>query len=275
MTLVDSAASIADSIAAVGRMWGVDIPHHEAVASVGGPLEAAFEGHLPPQEIPVAVSRYREHYWDHGLPRTRAFPGAAEALAAVSALGGRTVVVSAKQLPQLERALRFAGLRVDAMAGGCYGIEKARELRRHGVAVYVGDHPGDMLAAREAGAWAVGVTSHVAGPAQLRASGAQEILGGVAEVPRWLSSWVEPPRTRRLTRCRPRRGPGPRCPGDPPSGGAVPEVGRILGVCSLQVSFSLRSAWSSPWSPCLRWSYRWNCPGCGGSWRCWSAWGSP
>ena len=190
MTLVDSAATIADSIAAVGRMWEIDIPHHEAMASVGGPLEAAFAGYLAPGDIPVAVARYREHYWEHGLPRTRAFPGAAEALAAVAAHGGRSVVVSAKQLPQLERALQFAGLTADAVAGGCYGIDKAQELSRHGVTVYIGDHPGDMLAARAAGAWAVGVTSHVAGPVELRASGAQQILAGVHEVPQWLSSWA-------------------------------------------------------------------------------------
>ena len=88
-----------------------------------------------------------------------ALPGATAALAAVRAAGGRVVVVTAKRGDLAARCLAGADLEVDELHASLWGEAKAGALIGAGVSVYVGDHPLDMVAARCANAYALGVAT--------------------------------------------------------------------------------------------------------------------
>ena len=83
--------------------------------------------------------------------------GAADALAAVRAHGGRAVVVTAKREDLARVNLATLGLEVDAVHGWVWGGGKGEALLAEGAQVYVGDHPLDVQGARVAGAFSVGV----------------------------------------------------------------------------------------------------------------------
>ena len=119
-------------------------------------------------------------------------PGAVEALRCVREAGGRTVVVSAKYTPAVHKALAEAGLTelVDVVYGELFAQDKAAALITEGASVYVGDHPGDMVAAVAANAYAVGVTTGANNTAALLAAGADLALPGLDTFVTWLPCHV-------------------------------------------------------------------------------------
>lgn len=175
MTLVDSAAGIIASVQHVCSTFGVEADADEIGATIGLPLDRVFPRWLPDQPYGVLLAAYREHYAEHGVPLTRAMPGAADLLAAMSESGTRIVVVTAKHGPIAERVLTTAGLRADIVVGEAFAEQKAKILMEHGARMYVGDHPGDMRAARLAQARAVGVTTGPSTRQQLVEAGAHEV----------------------------------------------------------------------------------------------------
>jgi len=66
---------------------------------------------------------------------------------------------------------------------------KAEALVEYGAAVYVGDHVGDVLGARAAGALSVAVATGPYSPAELRAAGADVVLGDLTEFPAWFAGY--------------------------------------------------------------------------------------
>ncbi len=189
MTLVDSADAIARSLAFAAALGGAVVAEAEARSTVGLPLRECLARWLPQEGLDTAIDDFRSHYARHGIPTTTALPGAAAALRAVAELGGRSVVVTAKQPHQAEAVMQAAGLSADVVAGGHYGASKATVLAEHGAAVLVGDHTGDMAAAKAAGAVAVGVTSNVDDPAALSGAGADVVLPDLVAVSDWLLRW--------------------------------------------------------------------------------------
>lgn len=124
----------------------------------------------------------------HGQPsplgrRASALPGAAVALDAVRGAGGRVLVVTATRTDLATATLRAAGLAADEVRGSLTGNATAEALRRAGATVYVGDHPRDMVAARRAGAYALGVAT---GP--VRPGGADVVLDSLAG---FASAWSQ------------------------------------------------------------------------------------
>src|SRR5699024_6829585 len=120
------------------------------------------------------------------VPATEPLPGAAEALAAVRAAGGRVLVVTGKYEVNAALHLRALGWEVDRLAGDLFAAAKGEVLRAEGAAIYVGDHLGDLIAADTAGAAGVGVAT---GPYQvraLRAAGAAIALPDLTGFPAWL-----------------------------------------------------------------------------------------
>lgn len=185
MTLVDSAAGIISSVQHVCAQFGVSADTEEIRATIGLPLDRVFPRWLPDHPYGVLLAAYREHYAEHGVPLTVALPGADRALAAAREAGAKIIVVTAKHGPIAERVLGVAGLQVDVVVGEAFAEQKATVLIEHAASIYVGDHPGDMRAARLAGARAIGVTTGPSTRDQLIEAGAEEVypaLLGLIEI---------------------------------------------------------------------------------------------
>ena len=190
LTLVDSADGIVATFAEASRRAGVEVDAEAMRPLIGVPLETACEALLPPHLVAPVVRRYRELYPSFGVRATTLLPGAAEALTAVRAHGGRAIVVSAKIQPAVDAVLAHVGLVVDEAIGGLFAAAKGDALRAHGATAHVGDHPADVLGAHAAKAVAVGVPTGSHDAAALRAAGADVVLDGLAEFPRWLDEHV-------------------------------------------------------------------------------------
>ncbi len=190
MTLVDSADGIvATATAALGEL-GVIPDEARLRSAIGIPLEDVLAPFLPGDLVPAAAARYRELYPTLGVPRAVALAGAAESFAAVRALHGRVVVVSAKPEPAVRLVLAQVGLEPDVVVGGLFAADKGAALREHGVSVYCGDHPGDILGAAAGGAVAVGVATGPHDAAALAAAGADVVLAALTGLPAWLEGHV-------------------------------------------------------------------------------------
>ncbi|NAZ86833.1 HAD hydrolase-like protein [Kineococcus sp. T90] len=194
MTLVDSSEGITATLRAVLAEVGVHVTAEDTWPYAGMPLELIVAGlapGTPPEQVAALAARYKELYPSLGVPGVRAYPGAAAALAAPAAHGGRSVVVSAKHTPNVHRVLAAAGLagavRPGDVAGDLFAERKGPRLAALGATAYVGDHPGDVRAARVAGAVAVAVTTGAHGADALREAGADVVLDDLGAFPAWLA----------------------------------------------------------------------------------------
>jgi phosphoglycolate phosphatase len=189
MTLADSAAGIAATVQAALAEVGRTVRADQVWAYNGVPMEDTMAG-LAPGLDPVALTvRYRELYPLVGVPLTTPLAGAGEAVDAVHARGGRVIVVSTKVESAVRLVLAQLGLVVDEVSGGLFAQAKAGALRAAGASVFVGDHPGDVAAARAAGAVAVAVATGPHPAAELAAAGADVVLSDLTEFPGWLHGY--------------------------------------------------------------------------------------
>jgi phosphoglycolate phosphatase len=199
MTLVDSADGItATFISALRDSPGgedVQVGRPEVWPWVGLPLGEMIAA-LAPRTDPAQVAAvYRSRYASVGVPLTRLLPGAVEALVAVRAASGRVLVVSAKAEVGVHDVLAAVGLdrgegRPDLVVGGLFGAAKGERLLQEGAGIYVGDHSGDVLAARVAGAVSVAVATGPQPASTLVAAGADVVLDDLLGFPLWLSTHV-------------------------------------------------------------------------------------
>jgi phosphoglycolate phosphatase len=199
MTLVDSADGIAATFAAaVAASPGgedVQITRDDVWPWVGLPLDGLVAALAPKTDPERVIHLYRSRYTEIGVPLTRLLPGAAEALRAVRAAGGRVLVVSAKAEPGVRAVLAHVGLNEtdvfpDVVVGGLFGAAKGERLIVEGADVYVGDHSGDVQAARVAGALSVVVCTGPQSAATLALAGADVILDDLGGFPGWLSTFL-------------------------------------------------------------------------------------
>jgi uncharacterized protein len=188
MTLVDSGEGILASIRAAMDEVGYPVDERVLTASMGLPMEDMLAPFLPAELVQPVADRYRELYPGIGVPLARALPGAGAAFEAVRALRGRVVVVSAKPEPAVRLVLEHVGLQADEVVGRLFAADKGVALHEHGVSVYVGDHPGDVLGAHAAGALAVAVTTGPHDEAALAAAGADVVLPGLEPFADWLDA---------------------------------------------------------------------------------------
>ena len=188
MTLVDSADGIAAAVCVALSEQGVRTTSEQVWPLIGLPLEQIMSRLGPRADAPGAVHRYRELYPHVGVPLTRVLPGAVATLDAVrSAPGGRVLVISTKIASAVTSVLAHVGLHADEVHGGLFAEDKAIALREAGAEVYVGDHPGDVSAARAAGALAVAVTTGPHPAHALHAAGADVVLPDLLAFTHWLS----------------------------------------------------------------------------------------
>ncbi len=188
MTLVDSADGIVASVQHVVGEYGVHADGDEIRSTIGLPLDHVFPRWLPDVPYDVLLAAYRAHYRVNGIPLTVPMPGAQQAIDAVRARGDRVLVVTAKYGAVAELALSAAGLDADAVVGDLFAEGKATALLEHAAWAYVGDHPGDIRAARAAQASSVAVATGPTSLAELREAGPDVVLADLTELPAWLEA---------------------------------------------------------------------------------------
>lgn len=192
MTLVDSRARVVACLTATLAGHGLAVDGDAIWRTIGVPLETALVGLAPGRDVALLAAEYRARHDAPDAPPVAVLPGAREALAAVRDAGGRTLVVSAKVQPALDRVLDETGLAalVDVAVGGRYAEGKAEVLREHAATAYVGDHPGDVVAARAAGAASVVVATGPHTRDEMAALDPDVLLDDLAGFGAWLADHV-------------------------------------------------------------------------------------
>ncbi|ANW18920.1 HAD family hydrolase [Streptomyces clavuligerus] len=186
MTLIDSRPGIRAAFLALSAETGAWIDADLAVTRLGPPLEQELAHWFPDDQIQAMGDRYRALYPEYAITPSPALPGAREAVAAVRAAGGRSIVVTAKYAPNARLHLDHLGIAADEVIGSLWAEGKAEALRAHTAGVYVGDHIGDIRGAHAAGAHAVSVPTGPCTTADLRKAGADTVLADLVEFPAWL-----------------------------------------------------------------------------------------
>ncbi|MFE0385420.1 HAD family hydrolase [Streptomyces bungoensis] len=189
MTLIDSRPGIRACFVALAERTGTHIDADLAVTRLGPPLVDELAHWFPQEEIAAMADLYRAMYPSYAIAATSAMAGAREAIEAVRAAGGRTMVVTAKYGPNAELHLDHLGIAPDVVVGGLWAEQKAEALREHGAGVYVGDHVGDVRGARAAGTLSVAVATGPCPAEELRAAGADVVLDDLYAFPGWLDGY--------------------------------------------------------------------------------------
>ncbi len=189
MTLIDPRPGMVAAMDALAGESGLPLDGEFFAANLGPPLDDVLRGFgVPEPLLPDLVTRFRELYPGIVVPATVALPGAADALAAVRAAGGRTLVVTGKYAPNAAKHLAALGWEVDWLVGELWAGGKAEALREHGASIYVGDHIGDMIGAVAAGVYPVGVLTGPCDETQLRDAGAKLVLPDLTGFADWLAA---------------------------------------------------------------------------------------
>ncbi|WP_330339232.1 HAD family hydrolase [Streptomyces sp. NBC_00557] len=191
MTLIDSRPGIHACYTALAERTGTFIDADLAVTRLGPPLAEELINWFPAERVPEMADLYREMYPLYAIAATPAMAGAREAIAAVRAAGGRTMVVTAKYEPNAKLHLSHLGIEPDVVVGDLWAERKAEALREYAAGVYVGDHVGDVRGARTAGALSVGVATGPCPAGELRAAGADVVLDDLSAFPAWLAGYRE------------------------------------------------------------------------------------
>jgi phosphoglycolate phosphatase len=189
MTLADTRQAIGAVYDTLSAETGTYVDTAAVVSRLGPPLEVEMANWFPAEEIPAMVARFRELYPSVALPATVAMPGAAAAVGAVADLGGRAMVVTAKNPRDATATVAKLELKVDVVVGSLWGEAKGRALAEHGAGIYVGDHTMDIDGARAAGALSVAVATGAFDQEALLAYGADVVLPDLLAFPDWLVAY--------------------------------------------------------------------------------------
>jgi phosphoglycolate phosphatase len=189
MTLIDSRPGIRACYLALAERTGTYIDADLAVTRLGPPLAEELVNWFPEERIPAMADLYREMYPTIAIAATPAMDGAREAIEAVRAAGGRTMVVTAKYEPNAKLHLAHLGIEPDVVVGDLWAEQKAQALREYGARVYVGDHVGDVRGARTADALSLAVATGPCSAEELRAAGADVVLDDLSAFPGWFDGY--------------------------------------------------------------------------------------
>lgn len=188
LTLIDSRPAILAAWTEVARETGVTIDIAAIDRRMGAKLEDEAAFWFPADQVAPAAAVYRRHYVRLAPSMTAALPGARESLAAVRAAGAAPVVITAKHPVSVGPSMRAAGLTVREIFTLVHGPEKAAVLAKIRAVAYVGDTPADMMAARSAGTYAVGVPTGSFARTELLTAGAHIVLDSLREFPAWYAA---------------------------------------------------------------------------------------
>ena len=196
-TLVDTIPFILAAVRHAFEGYGGCPTDAEWIAGIGTPLRTQLASFARrPEDVQPLFDRYRGYWLEHHDRETRCFPGALEAVEALSRAGHPIGIVTAKIEQGAYRTLRHTGLlplvRAVVGADSCANAKPHPEpvllaLTRLGYppseAVLVGDSPHDVAAAKAAGAIAVAALWGACGKEALAAAGADHFLSSVTDVP--------------------------------------------------------------------------------------------
>jgi phosphoglycolate phosphatase len=189
LTLIDARGGISRMFTLLSAEFGLELDGDHFAANLGPPLGDVLRDQYGFDEplVQRLVRRYQQLYPEVVIAETKPMPGAEQALAAVRAAGGRTLVITGKYGPNAARHVEAFGWDVDHLSGDVFATAKGRVLRSEGAAVYVGDHIGDIVGARAAGAVAVAVATGPFDAHTLAEAGADVVLDDLTEFPGWLA----------------------------------------------------------------------------------------
>ncbi|HEX5292805.1 MAG TPA: HAD hydrolase-like protein [Streptosporangiaceae bacterium] len=193
LTLIDSRPAILATWTEVARETGTAIDLAAVDQRMGLKLEDEAAFWFPAEQVGPAAAVYRRHYVRLAPGMTAALPGAHESLAAVRDAGAAPVVITAKHPVSVGPSMQAAGLTVQEIFTLVHGPEKAAVLSRIRAAAYVGDTPADMMAARSAGTYAVGVPTGSFARTELLTAGAHIVLDSLREFPAWYAAFRRGP----------------------------------------------------------------------------------
>jgi pyrophosphatase PpaX len=197
-TLVDTVDFILASVAAAFDGDPRRPTDAEWIAGIGKPLRVQIREIVGDDDAEVErlVVRYRAHQRAHHDARTRAFPGAVEAVGRLRAGGVALGIVTSKLLEPALRSVAHVGLAplVDVVVGAdsCARpkpdpdpvlLALERLGRRPEEAIFAGDSPHDVAAGRAAGVRTVGALWGACSRAALEASGPDHLLERIADLP--------------------------------------------------------------------------------------------
>ena len=188
MTLIDTRPGFAACLTALGDEVGVEFDVTGLVERLGPPLDLMLAPYFPEAEqadLDRLIDRFRELYPGIVVPRTEAFPGAHEALAAVRDHGGSTLVITGKYGPNARLHMDALGFDVDRVVGSVWGPGKGPVLVEHGASVYVGDHVHDVEGALAAGVHSVSVLTGGCVEEELVSAGTHTVLRDLTAFPGW------------------------------------------------------------------------------------------
>lgn len=195
MTLIDSRQGIGEVYRVLAAQTGTLIDADLAMSRLGPPLETELAEWFPAADVPAMAARFREIYRTYAIERTPLLPGAADAVDAVHAAGGRVIVVTSKFTGNARLHLDHIGLDADELVGSAHGDGKRDALLRFRAHWYVGDHVADMRSARaaaeiapELGIVAVGVTTGPCDARELSEAGADHVLPNLLAFPDLLAN---------------------------------------------------------------------------------------
>lgn len=198
-TLVDTLDDIAGLMN--GYLRSKAWPEHPTPAykaMVGRGLLNLIRAAVPPAEAVNAERLYGEVYGMYeglGAGSSRPYPGAELALASLAAAGSGLAVASNKPdaiTKAMVKAL-FPGIRFAYVSGGRDGLPSKPDPKialeaaaacgaEPRECAFVGDSDVDMKTAKAAGMLAVGAAWGFRGAAELKAAGADVVLGSISEV---------------------------------------------------------------------------------------------
>lgn len=185
MTLIDSRPGIAATLRHIAAESGHVIDVDLATSRLGPPLGWELAHWMPAAEVEHWTDRYRELYPEMAILSVETLPGAHQAVRAANARG-RSLVISAKHTPNVQRHVDHLGLGVSAVFGGAWREGKADVLVEQEATLYVGDHEHDMVAARIAGVVGVGVSTGGTSAQALLDAGADVVIDSLLEFERAL-----------------------------------------------------------------------------------------
>ncbi len=194
-TLADIAASANHALTGLGRPT-FPVPRYRYLAGQG--LESLMTDALGPEHrglVARGMELFHSYYVDHSLDRTAPYPMIPDLLDALTARGTHMAVLSNKPNANTQEVVakvfqrwRFAAIR-GQVEGGPLKPDPAAALEIAAKLaipphrwLFVGDTRADMLTAKGAGMFAVGVLWGFRDEAELRASGADRIIGSPLEL---------------------------------------------------------------------------------------------
>ena len=203
-TLVDSKDDLVDSVNATRCWMGLETLPPDLVASYvgdGAPvlIRRAMGHDATRNQLEEALAYFLGYYREHMLDKTRAYPGVSVALDDLRSRDIPMAILTNKPV-RFSRDL-VAGLGLGDYFFQIYGGNSFEEKKPHPIGVetliaeaaanrestwMVGDSATDILTARNAGVWAVGVTYGIK-PDSLKTTPPDVVLDNLADLPAHIS----------------------------------------------------------------------------------------